>query len=448
MRNPRDVALELLNRVFNGGAYANLLLPALLREVKLEKRDAALAQELGFGTIRMKALLDAVIVKASSRKLSDIEDNALQILELGCYQILFTRIPDHASINETVELAKRSGSGRASSFVNAVLRKVAAKKIEHWFDEIANGLGEMQKLALRTSHPDWIVQALKMALLADNRVDDLEKLLIADNTPAPVNLVALPGISKPADVAELARSSASPTGYILSSGDPGALDSVRAGHLRVQDAGSQLVALALAAAKPVAHGEDWLDLCAGPGGKAVLLAALAEQNACRLTANEISPQRAKLVADALRSSKLSARVQTEDGRRVTGQYDRILVDAPCTGLGALRRRPEARWQKQSSDVTGLVELQTALLARAWQLVKPGGIVLYATCSPHVAETTGVVDTLLRSENFNGVLLNANDILLGMQPNLDLPSNRRTAQLWPHLHETDAMFLAIFQKPIT
>lgn len=447
MKQSRDVAFELLSRVFRGGAYANLLLPSLLRDAKIDGRDAALAQEIGFGTIRMKALLDEIIVKASSRQLSEIDLEVLLILELGCYQLLFTRIPDHAAINESVELAKRNELFRATAFINAILRKVASKDIEQWIKIVTNGLKPLQSLALRSSHPEWIVQALRMALAADSRADEIDNLLLADNQPALVNLVALPGRHENHDLTQLRASKASPIGFVLGTGDPAGLESVQTGKLRIQDAGSQLVALCLEAAKPVRRGEIWLDLCAGPGGKAALLAALAASQGCQLTANEINEQRTQLVRQALAQSGLEAEVITGDGREVKGLYDRILVDAPCSGLGALRRRPEARWRKQSSDIPGLVELQSELVHKAWTIIKPGGVLVYATCSPHPAETTSVVDGLIRSRDFDGSLLNANQILNEIQPTLTMPLGRKTAQLWPHVHETDAMFIAIFEKPI-
>ena len=155
--------------------------------------------------------------------------------------------------------------------------------------------------------------------------------------------MALPGRATDEDTQDLQRLEVSPYGFALSAGDPGKLNGVRSGRLRVQDAGSQLVAMALAEAKPIVQGEQWLDMCAGPGGKAALLAAFAERSGAALVANEVSPHRAKLVSESLSNSGFEVKVSVQDGRTLHGSYDRILIDAPCTGLGALRRRPEARW---------------------------------------------------------------------------------------------------------
>jgi 16S rRNA (cytosine967-C5)-methyltransferase len=209
----------------------------------------------------------------------------------------------------------------------------------------------------------------------------------------------------------------------------------------VQDEGSQLVAVALAAAQLEGRDERWLDLCAGPGGKAALLASLAEERGARLVANEVQPHRADLVRRALSGAEGVEEVTAYDGRRPpweAGWFDRVLVDAPCSGLGALRRRPEARWRRQHSDLADLVPLQRDLLASALDLVRPGGVVLYATCSPVIAETAEVVDHVLasRAAELEPVALTVPDAT-GPMPG--------TIQLWPHRHATDAMFMAQLRR---
>jgi 16S rRNA (cytosine967-C5)-methyltransferase len=212
--------------------------------------------------------------------------------------------------------------------------------------------------------------------------------------------------------------------------------------------------------------ERWLDMCAGPGGKAALLAALAAERGAWILANEPSAHRAKLVAQAMAAVPEDAwTVRTGDGRDVgrdhPASFDRILVDAPCTGLGALRRRPESRWRRQLSDVSELGPLQRELLNSALDAVKPGGVVAYVTCSPHAAETIAVVDDALRRRD-DLELLDAGAALDAASLTGDLgagnaagkaagnvqsplPTHRMTAQLWPHLHQTDAMFLALIRK---
>jgi 16S rRNA (cytosine967-C5)-methyltransferase len=222
----------------------------------------------------------------------------------------------------------------------------------------------------------------------------------------------------------------------------------REGRIRVQDQGSQLAALALVEAKQIGKNEQWLDLCAGPGGKAALLAAEARVNGATLTCNEVAPHRAKLVRQAIAVVDDKIRVTVEDGRTYANnhseKFDRILLDAPCTGLGALRRRPESRWRKAQSDVAELSALQEQLLQSAWDCLKPGGVIAYVTCSPHLAETNAIIDWAKRK--LSGLeLLDTNEVLSGINANLHLNRTRKTAQLWPHIHQTDAMFIALLSK---
>ncbi len=219
---------------------------------------------------------------------------------------------------------------------------------------------------------------------------------------------------------------------------------MREGRAGVQDAGSQLVALALTRAPLEGRDERWLDLCAGPGGKAALLAALARERGATLLAGERMPHRARLVAQALRAT--GGHVVTADGTRppwLPDSFDRILVDAPCSGLGALRRRPESRWRRSSQDLERLVPLQTALLTSALDSVRPGGVVLYATCSPVVAETSGVVASVLAGRS--DVRLEDARPLVPEAADAESAHLAGAGQLWPHRHGTDAMFWALLRR---
>jgi 16S rRNA (cytosine967-C5)-methyltransferase len=266
-------------------------------------------------------------------------------------------------------------------------------------------------------------------------------MLASDNTAPGVVLVARPGRSVrselPGDPTVL-----SPYGVRLGEGDPGSVPAVAEGRAGVQDEGSQLVAVALADAPVTGRDERWLDLCAGPGGKAALLAALAAGRGARLVANEPQAHRAELVRKALAGADGVGEVTTYDGRRSPwepGSFDRVLVDAPCSGLGALRRRPEARWRKQPGDLDELVPLQRDLLASALELVRPGGVVVYATCSPLLAETGEVLDAVLSARP--DVALEPVSFAV---PDATGP-RPGTLQLWPHRHRTDAMFLAQLRR---
>ncbi len=432
----RLAAYDVLVAVREDDAYANLVLPQLLRERRIEGRDAAFTTELVGGTLRGLGSYDAVIDHLAGRPPDAAVRDALR---LGAHQLLAMRVPDHAAVDSTVELVRTRVGHKPAGFTNAVMRRVAERDLESWMETLD------ASQAVRHSHPDWVVVELSRALA---RPAELDALLAADNTRPLVTLVSRPGLSTVEELRAAVEGSElvetlSPLGVALASGDPGDIPAVREGRAGVQDAGSQLVALALAGAAVEGRDERWLDLCAGPGGKAALLAALADQRGGRLLANERQPHRSRLVAQAVRAT--AADVVTGDGTRppwLDGTFDRVLVDAPCTGLGALRRRPESRWRRTPSDLTDLVPLQRALLDAALSSARPGGAVLYATCSPVVEETAGVVDHVLAGRD-DVILENA----LPLVPAQDAESAHLegAVQLWPHRHGTDAMFMALLRR---
>ncbi|HET8600640.1 MAG TPA: RsmB/NOP family class I SAM-dependent RNA methyltransferase [Segeticoccus sp.] len=500
--DPARLAAYTVMRRVAEGAFANLELPKVLREHRIHGRDAGFATELTYGATRLRGRYDVIVAHAAGRPLSRIDDAVLDTLRLGAHQLLGMRVETHAAVNETVALARQVNGSGAAGFVNAVLRRVSERDLSEWLDLVAPPVAteraddqdpealrdaRLARLAVVESHPEWIVRALRAALLghggstAATLEEDLTALLRADNTPAAVSLVARPGLVEVAELTEAGAtaSTLSPVGALLSAGDPGALAAVRDGRAAVQDEGSQLVALALAAARVrptarsggdrrtgsdpsalpqstgpgMAHdGERWLDLCAGPGGKAGLLSALAHRQGARLRANEVSGHRAELVRRTLEAgirAGARATVTVGDGREVgaeePGAYDRVLVDVPCTGLGALRRRPEARWRRTPADLSALGSLQRELLTSALEAARPGGVVGYATCSPHLAETTLVVGDVVRKrsdvtvEDARPLFRDASGAQvagLGEGPHV---------QLWPHVHGTDAMFFALLRR---
>ncbi|WP_307363779.1 RsmB/NOP family class I SAM-dependent RNA methyltransferase [Microbacterium murale] len=450
MQPARRVAYDVLRAVSGSDAYANLLLPSAIAEAALNPQDAALATELAYGTLRRRGTYDAIIASAAGRPIDDIDEAVLDALRLATHQLLATRVASHAAVNESVNLVAAELGRGPSGFTNAVLRRISRDTPGEWQERIEReARSDDERLGLRTAHPVWIIRALRRALASENREDELEALLEADNVSPEVTLVALPGL---AERGLPARPYAT-TAFGSPGGDPHTIIAASGGTVRVQDEGSQLVALALAGAAPIRAGEQWLDLCAGPGGKTALLAAIARQHDVTLEANEVVPTRARLVRNALKSVPVDVTVHEEDGRGLTaanpGRYDRILVDAPCTGLGALRRRPEARWRKTPADVAELVPLQEQLLAGALDALAPGGIVAYVTCSPHLAETSGVVSEVLCARE-DVVELDAGAVLSHVaQSPIDLASDGSgRVQLWPHRHGTDAMFLALLQRTDT
>lgn len=461
----RLVAFEVLQAVSGQDAYANLVLPTRIRKHHLDRRDAGFATELSYGALRGQGSYDAILSRCVDRPLSELDPAVLDALRLGAHQLLAMRVPTHAALDQTVGLARAVIGAGPSGLVNAVLRKVSAKDLDTWTSELAEGKDDYQAAAIKYSHPEWIVRALRQALVAHGReVTEITSLLEADNAAPVVNLVALPGLGS---LDEAYEAGFVPGDLVMDSalsqgGDPGRLSGVRDGSVRVQDVGSQLVARAVAAAtieSELSDGEErWLDMCAGPGGKAALLGALANERGAWLLANEPAPHRAKLVEQGLAAVPRDTwSVRTGDGRDIGKEhpesFDRVLVDAPCTGLGALRRRPESRWRRQLSDVSELGPLQRELLSSALAAVKPGGVVAYVTCSPHIAETSAVVADAMRgrgdlelldaSAAFDSVSLPGK--LDSGNPQATVPTDKFTAQLWPHLHQTDAMFMALIRK---
>jgi 16S rRNA (cytosine967-C5)-methyltransferase len=479
----RRAAFEVLKAVRVKGAYTNLVLPYQLGKYRLSGRDAAFATELASGTIRRQGTYDAILAACTDRPLANTAAKVLDVLRLGCHQLLGMRVAPHAAISTSVDLVRSESGDGPTGFTNAVLRKVSAHDLDTWLTRLD------ADRSTRFSHPDWVVEALTEAV-GEAQID---ALLEADNAAPSVTLVARPGRATPSELPGN-RTAYSPYGVVSSGGDPGAVPAVAEGRAGVQDEGSQLVALALASAPIEGPDVRWLDLCAGPGGKAALLAALAAERGARVVANEVQPHRAELVRRALgldsarpaggsarpaggsarpaggsaRPAGGSARPAGDSARpagaagveEVTvadgtagpwdpGSFDRVLVDAPCTGLGALRRRPEARWRRQPDDLDALLPLQRALLASAVDLVRPGGIVLYATCSPVLAETRDVVGSLLvkRDDVKLGDAVALMTTAAGLRA--DVPDCagplQGTVQLWPHRHGTDAMFLALLRR---
>jgi 16S rRNA (cytosine967-C5)-methyltransferase len=442
----RQAALELLTAVRVRDAYANLALPAILRRHRLHGRDAGLATELGYGTLRATGLLDAILEACIDRPLAKVEPPLLDALRLGAYQLLRTRVPTHAAVDTTVELVRVEAGSRSAGFVNAVLRRVGQRDEAGWVAELAPAAAEdpVGHAAFAHAHPRWIAQSFADALGGPGELDEA---LAADDARPAVHLLARPGDITATELALVTGGTEAPYsryGVHLEpgSGEVGDLDAVAEGLAVVQDEGSQLVALALAdAALEGPSTGRWLDLCAGPGGKAALLGGLAALDGVELDAVEVTEHRAGLVRRV--TDGLPVTVHTADGRDAplpAAAYDRVLVDAPCTGLGALRRRPEARWRRRPDDVAGLAKLQRELLTAALRHVRPGGVVAYVTCSPHLAETVGVVQPVLRRHP-DVQRIDAREHLPGVPGLGDGP----TVQLWPHRHGTDAMFLALLRR---
>lgn len=433
----RRAAFDALRAVSAHDAYANLIGAEILGERKITGRDAAFATELINGTCRLQGTYDRIIVAASGRELKSLQPAVVDVLRLACHQLLSMRVPTHAAVTASVDLAATAIAERVTGLVNAITRKIAAHGLDGWINEILASNEELAAdplavLALRTHHPRWIVAAYADVLPAD----ELEPALLANNIAPVTSLAIRPGLCT---VDELVEAGAEPNDQVSTAafwhGNPADVAAVRQGRAGVSDPGSQFMANRLAAADKPAG--PWLDLCAGPGGKAALLAGHAIAAGERLTASELRPHRAELVSKALRcyagpeapDPELAPRVLTADATNPPwqpGSFALVMADVPCTGLGALRRRPESRWRRTEDDLADLVALQRSILNSAIDSAAPGGVVGYVTCSPHRAETTEVVDAVLASRD-------------------DVERIEPDRQLWPHRDGTDAMFGALLRR---
>lgn len=433
---PRLLAYDIISEVNQRNGYSNLLLPQALSSSTMDERDRGFTTELVYGTIRMQGLYDYIFSQISDRPWRDVDADIVDLARMGAHQIFTMRTPMHAAVSATVDVARKQLGESKGSFVNALMRKASARELDSWLEPVRAMNDPVARLAIEYSHPEWIVSAY-FDLLKD--IDRVEDELRSNNTPALPTLVAWPGDSTQDELVALGatKTEFSPYGARFS-GAPGSLEIIRHRKAGVQDEGSQLVADIFA--RVSADAQSTLDLCAGPGGKAALLSHICDVSGRDFVANEISEPRAKLVKNVI--GKFG--VIVGDGRDIASHgrtFDAILADVPCTGLGALRRRPEVRWRRTLKDLAPLLQLQRELGDAAIEVLNPGGFFGYATCSPHFAETTGQVKDILKRHPELALVPVDEWLPSGLHD-----ANREGAlSLWGHRHNTDSMFLAIFQK---
>ena len=432
----RLLVFDILQEVNQRGGYSNLLLPSALTDSKFEQRDKGFATELLYGTLRMQGRHDYIAAQISDRPWSEVDTGIVDVIRMGAHQLFEMRVATHAAVSATVELARKVLGESKASFVNAMLRKMSAKSIDEWMEPVRAIKDDVTRLSILHSHPEWIVSAY-FDLLKD--FSEVEAALIANNIPAAPTLVWWPGRSSQEELIELGGV---PTNYSRYGanfdGVPNSLEPIRRRRAGVQDEGSQLVAQIFASV--ASNSPSWLDLCAGPGGKAALLSAIAQETGHEFTANEVSQARAELVRQVVGK----ARVWVGDGREIhshSESFDAILADVPCTGLGALRRRPEVRWRRKVTDLRELTQIQREIASGAISVLKAGGFFAYATCSPHFAETSVAVADILKANPDLEQIDLADFIPAGLQGAL----RGKSLSLWTHRHQSDAMFMAIFRK---
>jgi 16S rRNA (cytosine967-C5)-methyltransferase len=420
----RAVALDVIRRVCDEGAYSNIALRRTLDRAGLSSRDAAFATELTYGTLRRRLALDHALAPLLERPIDTAPKAARSLLRLGAYQLLFTRVPPHAAVAESVELAE----SRQRGFVNAVLRRLSATP-PRWPEG-----DRAEEVAVRTGLAPWAVDELRRLL-----GDEAEAAALALGEPGATTLrvnqcrTSMDDLERALEEAgvETHRGGIHPGSLVLSAGSPTRLPGFEEGWFTVQDQASAFVVDALA---PEA-GERVLDVCAGPGGKAGQIACAVGEDG-RLVAADAAPARLGLVRSTLERLGLDAELLVQDARRpaVRRSFDRVLVDAPCSGLGSARRRPELLWRATREQLSPLARLQVAIVGGAAELLRPGGLLVYSVCTFPRAETDAACDAIVRHRA---------DLEPADLTGPDGPAPR--IRLWPHLHGCDAMFLAGFRR---
>lgn len=441
--DPRFLALEILLRV-EQGAYADLSLDETLRRHSaLDPRDRGLLTELVYGVLRRRGRLDYALAKHCSQSLTKLESQVLQTLRLGAYQLLeLERIPPSAAVNTSVNLVKQMGLQRASGFVNGVLRGLLRGLPDLAWPE--PGKKPLEYLEHVGSLPRWLAQRWLRSYGAEAAIELAEALL----QPAPLTLRCntlrvqrkeLLETLRRQDIA--ARSCRfAPEGVLLENRQ--ALDVLPADWFQVQDEASMLVAHLL----QVQPGEAILDCCAAPGGKTTHLAALGN-NELQILAMELHRQRLALIEKgARRLGCQGIETRAWDMTRAprfleVKSFDRILVDAPCSGLGVLRHNPEIRWRREPGSLPGLAELQQALLAQAVPLLKPGGVLVYSVCTPSREETTEVVAAFLETHP-QFVVQDLRQLLPDWS---ELCDDQGQMSIWPGHAEMDGFFAVRMRK---
>ena len=435
---PRVLVFDILSEVNRRGGYSNLLLPQALNSSNFEQRDKGFVTELLYGTLRMQGRHDYILAQVSDRPWSEVDEGIVDICRLGVHQLFEMRVATHAAVSATVELARKVIGESKASFVNAILRKVSAQTLEEWLAPVDAMTDPVARLSIRYSHPEWIVSAY-FDLLKD--YEGVESELAANNVPAMPTLVSWPGASTQDQLVELGgvATQYSPYGAKFD-GAPGSLEVIRHRQAGVQDEGSQLVAHIFSQATQSAA--TVLDLCAGPGGKAALISHICDLEGREFVANEVSEARALLVKNVVGKFP----VWVGDGREIASHeksFEAIIADVPCTGLGALRRRPEVRWRRTVQDLRALTELQRELASASISVLSVGGIFGYATCSPHFAETFGQVKMILKDHPG----LEQIDVTPFIPTQLEGAVRDKSMALWTSVHDTDSMFLALFKKSV-
>ena len=439
----RRIALEVLGRVDTTDAYANVLLDARLRGSGLPQPDRALATELVYGILRWRGMLDWRLAPVLDRPLAALDPAVRRLLRLGTYQLAcLTRIPDFAAVDETVSLAHEVGAGRASGYVNAVLRRVAGEPPRSAPDAAEDPLAYWTGPG---SHPVWLAERWLRRLGRE----EAAALMTADNRVPPLVVVVNRLKADTGEVERLLRGAVPEvvpgrcvpgTFACRGAGSPRDLPGFAQGLFLPMDEAGALPVLAL----DVAPGQHVLDACAGGGGKSALIAAAVGPSG-QVLALDRSPRAIRRLSEATARLGLASVHATlydarEAGGAWAGRFSRVLLDAPCSGLGTLRRRPEIKWRRRLEDLPRAAALQKALLDGVAEAVSPGGLLVYSTCSLEPEETDEVIDAFLARHTAFALEAPGPDLQA-----LADPVRRGILRAWPHRHDTDGFFVARLRR---
>ncbi|CAM3948590.1 16S rRNA (cytosine(967)-C(5))-methyltransferase RsmB [Paenibacillus alkaliterrae] len=401
LKSPRELAMDTLVKVSQTGAYSNLQLNRTLQEAQLQRADAGLVTELVYGTIQRQATLDYWLARFVSKGLHKLEPWVHQLLRMSAYQLLYLdRIPAHAAVNEAVTIAKKRGHAGISGMINGVLRSIDRGRSELQAAEIKHADPIMQ-IALRHSYPEWLVKRWAAAYGAETAEaicasgNEQPHASIRANTLRSSREALIEQLQAAGYSAE--ASSIAPAGIIVDRGGNLAdTDGFREGLWTVQDVSSMLVAEVVA---PKA-GMQVLDCCAAPGGKSTHLAELMGGKG-KVWANDLHAHKRDLIVSQTERLKLrNVEAITEDALKLGERFkprslDAVLLDAPCSGFGVIKRKPEIKWTKTAGDVSDIAALQQRLLNAVCELVRPGGVLVYSTCTIERAENEEQVARFLR-----------------------------------------------------
>lgn len=430
----RVAAFEILQRV-DEGAYSSVLLAN--ENFNLKTEDRALCYEIVLGVLRRRIWLDALIEYLTSRKAEKLDAAVRQALRIGLYQLrILSRIPESAAVNESVNLVHRARLRSATGFVNAALRRAIT---ERDFDPSVNAKTDVERISIQTSHPAWLVEKW----VNDFGIEEAEKFANANNEQGSVSF-RLTNNAEENLIQELRdknvnilASEIAPNAWRIEKTYDVIQRLAREGKIYFQDEASQLVAHVLEAQPD----ESVLDLCAAPGSKLTHIATL-QPELKRLVACDIHEHRLhtiKEIADKTGVEKLELinLDATKELPFADGEFDRVLVDAPCSGTGTLRRNPEIRYRITKDDFSILAEKQKKILANAARVVKKGGKLIYSTCSVEKEENETVVEEFLQNQRTFEIIK--------AKVEKDLLNKNETARTFPQKHGTDGFFITVFER---